>query len=406
MILDLLKIAVSSIFKNKMRSFLTMLGIIIGIMVIILMQAAIEGFRSEMQKEINKLGAASFFITKRPTMGGDHDWKKYWKRPNITFDYAEKIENSCNSVEIVIPLLRKWGQEVKFGNKKTEQNITVNGATDNWLQLSGYDIESGRYFTGTELNEGIENVIIGKSVQNKLFEFIDPIDQYVFIRGLRFKVIGVFSEKGKSFGQDQDNFVAISAHHFQRMFGKDRNVDLLVAAKDQTLLSRAVDETIVALRRMRNLRSDDENDFEITTKDEIATKMNNIIAIIYLAALSIGGMSLVVGSIGIMNIMLVSITERTKEIGLRRSVGANKNNIMVQFLIEAVILSLFGGSFGIGAGVGISKLVSTFSKISTVAPLWTIMTAFSVSVLIGLVAGIYPAMKAGKLNPIDALRQE
>ena len=406
MIFDLLKIAITSIFKNKMRTFLTMLGIIIGIMVIILMQAAIEGFRSEIQKEISKLGAASFFVTKRPTMGGDHDWKKYWKRPNITFEYAGKVENSCPSVEVVIPLLRKWGQEVKAGNKKTEQKIQVHGASENWLKLSGYDIGSGRYFSSTELNEGIDNIIIGKSVKDILFEFSDPIGQYVFISGIRFKVIGLFAEKGKSFGEDRDNLVAVSSFHFQRMYGKKKNIDLLVAAKDQGVVPKAIDETIIALRRIRNLKPDDENNFEITTKDEITKKMNGIIAIIYLAALSIGGMSLLVGSIGVMNIMLVSITERTREIGLRRSVGANKNNIMVQFLIEAVILSLLGGIIGIGTGVGIAKLVSTFSKISTVAPMWTIMTAFSVSVFIGLVAGIYPAIKAGKLNPIAALRHE
>ncbi len=406
MIFDLLKIAVTSIFKNKMRTFLTMLGIIIGIMVIILMQAAIEGFRSEIQKEISKLGANSYIITKRPTMSNDNNWKKYWKRPNITFEYAKQIENSCDNVEIVIPLLRKWGQEVKSGNKKTEQKVVVNGATQNWIKLSGFNIESGRYFSTTELNKGIDNIIIGKSVKNKLFEFTDPIGQYVFINGIRFKIIGLFAEKGKSFGEDRDNIVAVSSFHFQRMFGKKKNIDLLVAAKDQESIPKAIDETIIALRRIRNLKPDDENDFEITTKDDINNKMNNIIGIIYLAALSIGGMSLLVGSIGVMNIMLVSITERTREIGLRRSVGANKNNIMIQFLIEAVILSLLGGIIGIGTGVGIAKLVSAFSKISTVAPMWTIMTAFSVSVFIGLAAGIYPAIKAGKLNPIDALRQE
>ena len=406
MIFDLFKIAITSIFKNKMRTFLTMLGIIIGIMVIILMQAAIEGFRSEIQKEISKLGANSYIITKRPTMSNDNNWKKYWKRPNITFGYAKQIENSCENVEIVIPLLRKWGQEVKFSNKKTEQKVVVSGATLNWMKLSGFNIESGRYFSTTELNEGIDNIIIGKSVKDKLFEFIDPIGQYVFINGIRFKVIGLFAEKGKSFGEDRDNVVAVSTFHFQRMFGKKKNIDLLVAAKDQESIPKAIDETIIALRRIRNLKPDDENDFEITTKDDINNKMNNIIGIIYLAALSIGGMSLLVGSIGVMNIMLVSITERTREIGLRRSVGANKNNIMVQFLIEAVILSLLGGIIGIGTGVGIAKLVSTFSKISTVAPMWTIMTAFSVSVFIGLVAGIFPAIKAGKLNPIDALRHE
>ena len=290
--------------------------------------------------------------------------------------------------------------------QKTEQKVVVNGATQNWMKLSGFNIESGRYFSTTELNEGIDNIIIGQSVKNKLFEFIDPIGQFVFINGIRFKVIGLFAEKGKSFGEDRDNVVAVSSFHFQRMFGKKKNIDLLVAAKDQESIPKAIDETIIALRRIRNLKPDDENDFEITTKDDINNKMNNIIGIIYLAALSIGGMSLLVGSIGVMNIMLVSITERTREIGLRRSVGANKNHIMVQFLIEAVILSLLGGIIGIGTGVGIAKLVSTFSKISTVAPMWTIMTAFSVSVFIGLVAGIFPAIKAGKLNPIDALRHE
>ncbi|MCK5761187.1 MAG: ABC transporter permease, partial [Candidatus Delongbacteria bacterium] len=387
-IFDLLKIAATSIFKNKMRSFLTMLGIIIGIMVIILMQAAIEGFRVEMQKEINKLGANSFLVTKYPTMGNS-DWREYWKRPNITYDYANIIENSCSSVENAVPLQERWGQEIKSGNKKSK--IKIYGATENWIQLFAYDIESGRYLNFTELNKRVDNIIIGKSVKDELFEYTDPIGQYVFVNGIRFKIVGLFAEKGKFFGQDRDDIVVISTFHFQRMFGKNKDLAIRVSAQNQESVPKAIDETIIALRRIRNLKSEDENDFEITTKDEIANKMNGVIAIIYLAALSIGGMSLLVGSIGVMNIMLVSITERTREIGLRRSVGANKNNIMVQFLIEAVILSLLGGIIGIGTGVGIAKLVSTFSKISTVAPLWTIMTAFSVSVFIGLVAGIFPA---------------
>ena len=405
MIKDIIAIAFYSLKTNKLRSFLTMLGIIIGIMVIVLMQAAIEGFRQEVQQQINSMGASSFIITKTPAF--EHgDWEKYIGRPNITDGLTPSILKNCPSVSGVIPILDNWNEEVRFKNKKTEKNVRVTGAGRGWINVTGFEISEGRYFSDYDYEYNQNFIVIGKSVREKLFETTNAIDQYVFVENERFKVIGEFKAKGMKFNEDQDNFVCITDYHYNRLYGKARDIALLISAKTHELVPKAMDETIIALRRERNLKADDENNFEIITKDEINDKMNGIIGMIYLVALSIGGMSLLVGSIGIMNMMLVSISERINEIGIRRSLGATKKNINFQFLSESVILCFTGGGTGILLGVLFSKLISHFTNYATSAPVWTITVAFIVSILIGILAGIYPALKAGNLNPIDALRQE
>lgn len=405
MIKDIIGIAFYSLRTNKLRSILTMLGIIIGIMVIVLMQAAIEGFRKEVQQQINSMGTTSFVITKTPAF--EHgDWKKYIDRPDITSDMIPPILRNSPSVSGVIPILENWNEEIRFKNKKTEKNVKIMGAAKGWIDVTRFEISDGRYFSDYDYEYSQNFIVIGKSVREKLFEFSDAVGQYVFVDNERFRVIGEFKAKGMKFNEDQDNFVCITDYHYRRLYGKERDIALLISAKSYELVPKAMDETIMALRRERNLKADEENDFELITKDEINDKMNGIIGMIYLVALSIGGMSLLVGSIGIMNMMLVSISERINEIGIRRSLGATKKNINFQFLSESVILCFTGGAAGIFLGVAFSTLISHFTNYSTAAPVWTITVAFIISILIGILAGIYPAFKAGNLNPIDALRQE
>jgi putative ABC transport system permease protein len=406
MLRDIISIALFSLRTNKLRSFLTMLGIIIGIMVIVLMQAAIEGFRGEIQNQIDKLGSSSFILTRWPAFENGRNWEKYVLRKRITSELIPVIKRDCQSVGAAVPVLDSRNEEIRYKTRKTENNVQVTGAGAGWLDLSGYEIAEGRYFTDNDYLFNQNFAIIGKTVRTKLFDVFDPVDEYIFIGGQKFKVIGEFAERGTKFNQDQDNFVCITDFHFEKTFGKSDDIQILISAKSHELLPRAMDEVVMSLRRERNLKTGDENDFEIITKDEISNKMNGIIAMIYLVALSIGGMSLIVGSIGIMNMMLVSITERINEIGIRRSLGADKRSIYLQFMAESVILSLTGGIIGLSLGIGISKLIEHFTQYSTSAPLRTVAAAFTVSILIGLAAGIYPALKAGNLNPIDALRQE
>jgi putative ABC transport system permease protein len=406
MLRDIISIALFSLRTNKLRSFLTMLGIIIGIMVIVLMQAAIEGFRGEIQNQIDKLGSSSFILTRWPAFENGRNWEKYVLRKRITSELIPVIKRDCQSVGAAVPVLDSRNEEIRYKTRKTENNVQVTGAGAGWMDLSGYEIAEGRYFTDNDYLFNQNFAIIGKTVRTKLFDVFDPVDEYIFIGGQKFKVIGEFAERGTKFNQDQDNFVCITDFHFEKTFGKSDDIQILISAKSHELLPRAMDEVVMSLRRERNLKTGDENDFEIITKDEISNKMNGIIAMIYLVALSIGGMSLIVGSIGIMNMMLVSITERINEIGIRRSLGADKRSIYLQFMAESVILSLTGGIIGLSLGIGISKLIEHFTQYSTSAPLRTVAAAFTVSILIGLAAGIYPALKAGNLNPIDALRQE
>ncbi|HQO09115.1 MAG TPA: ABC transporter permease [Clostridiales bacterium] len=403
---DIFIIALNTLRMHKLRSFLTMLGIIIGIMVIILMQAAIEGLRKEISTEIDKLGSASFVVSKMPAFQHGNDWEKYEKRTNLTADLIPLIKKDCPDITGIIPIMENWNEEITYKNKKTDRKAIIIGASDGWLEISGYEIGEGRFFSENDYLFRQNYVVIGTTISDRLFDGASPVGRYVLIENKKFLVIGEFVSKGTKFNYDQDIIACISDFHYEKLYGKSRNIDMLVQAVSTQKLSAAKDQVIMSLRRQRNLKADDENDFEITTKDEITDKMNGIIAVIYLVALSIGGMSLLVGSIGIMNMMLVSITERTNEIGIRRSLGANKVNIITQFLIESVLLSLTGGTAGIIIGISVSKIISAVSSYSTFAPLWTIATAFTVSLLIGISAGIYPALKASNLNPIDALRQE
>lgn len=406
MLIELIKISLESIIKNKMRSFLTMLGIIIGIMVIILMQAVIEGFKGNIQEDIDRLGTNSFIVSKWPAFGGGSDWKKYRKRKDITQDYINTIKKSCLSVAEVIPLMDRWGQVIKHNNKKTDPNISVHGASDGWINLAGHEISDGRYFADFDLKEGFDYAVIGNTVKNRLFSNENVIGEKIFLRGKKFIVIGVFTGKGEKFGEDQDSFITIPARSFTKLYGKKRGIELSISAKSTALISRAIDELTITLRRIRRVKVGEENDFEIITKDDLSNKLNNIIGIIYLAALSIGGMSILVGSIGIMNIMLVSVTERTKEIGIRRSIGANRQDLLTQFLLEAIFISIMGGLIGISLGIGISQIISQATGWHTQVPFWISATAFFISILIGVLSGMYPAVKASRLNPIDALRFE
>lgn len=403
---EIFQIASSAVVKNKMRSLLTVLGIIIGIMVVMLMQAAIGGFHGVVQKEVDKLGANGFIISRWPAMNFGNGWQKYEKRKKITDDYADQLKAGCPSVLDIVPLDSRWGNEVRAGKLKTDANISVEGAVSSWLKLSGREIEKGRFFSAVEQQLGTATAVIGSDVATTLFPNQNPLGREILVKGQKLLVIGVFVEKGAFMGEKQDAFLAVPWKTYQKIFGKQKNVALLVMAKSTNLLAKAMDEVTVNMRMLRRVKIEDENDFEIITKESLSDKINSIINMIYLAAIAIGGMSILVGSIGIMNIMLVSVTERTKEIGIRRSMGATKSTIARQFLLEAVMLSVAGGLTGVILGYSIATAVAHFTGFNTAVPIWVVIASLSISVLIGIASGFYPAKKAAGLHPVDALRYE
>ena len=401
------RLAWQTVKANKLRSFLTALGIIIGVMAVIGMMSIISALDVYMRKALSEVSGNVFWVQKYPAVQMGRLDKKYRNRPDITFDDVERLQEvATRYVDRMSPEVAIWGKPVKFEDKATPPNVVVFGGDENWSNVNSNFIDEGRFITDNDVLHNRQVVVIGKEIQEKLFPFTYPVGKYVKIGNKRFQVIGLLEEKGQVFGESQDNRVVIPYTTFLKIYGQFRSVSIGVLAKDEKVIIQAMDEVESKLRTIRKVAPGDETNFEIITQDSIMDTLKNLTGFVFIAAVIICGISLVVGGIGIMNIMLVAVTERTREIGIRKAVGAKKFHIMQQFLIEAVGICLFGGIIGVILGVIIGLLIAAALKLAPTIPIWSIFLGLGFSVAVGLIFGVYPAMKAAKLDPIDALRYE
>jgi putative ABC transport system permease protein len=293
----------------------------------------------------------------------------------------------------------------RFGD--TPPNVVVAGGTPEFVSNNGYDFASGRNMNAFDILHERNIVILGADVATALFPHSSPVGQDVVFSGRRFSVIGVMAAKGSFFGMgSRDNFMVIPISAFIRIYGKNRSVNITVQALGPEVFDRAKDRAIQIMRQERRLKPGQDNDFDTFSNESVIDTVSGITKYITLAAIGIAILSLVVGGIGIMNIMMVSVTERTREIGVRRALGARKSNILWQFTVEAVILSALGGLIGLGAGYGAAYLAKAMADLPATAPPWAVAVALGMSSLVGLVFGIYPAWRASQLDPIVALRYE
>jgi len=402
---NLFKVAMNALKRNKMRSFLTMLGIIIGVASVITMLAIGQGSKKSIEDQISSMGSNMLFVMPaNMRQGGVQQGNSTSQR--LTVADVSAIKTGCEAVIAVSPEVRSSGQAV-YGSSNWP--TTIYGGNEEYLEIKSWSIVSGRNITDSEAKGSAKVCLIGRTVADELFgEGIDPTGETVRFKNIPFKIIGVLKEKGQnSFGQDQDDVIIAPYTTVQkRILAQTHIQSIQMSARSAAESSLAQEQVVEVLRQTHKLRENEDNDFEIRSQEELATTMTSVTDILTILLGAIAGISLLVGGIGIMNIMYVSVTERTREIGLRMSLGGRGADILMQFLFESILLSVFGGLIGILLGLVASRVVAALTSWPITVMMGSVILSFVVCTVIGVFFGWYPARKASDLDPIEALRYE
>ena len=398
-------IALQAIWANKLRSFLTVLGNIVAVTSIIAVVSLVQGLNSSVKDVIqSEVGADTFSVQQFGLAMSEEDFLKMQSNPRITFDDADAIRGYASNVRSVM-VTADASAQVKFRNESLD-SVGIQGVTKEYVVRATTNIERGRSITSGEFDSGRYVAILGWDAADKLFGPLDPLDKVVTIEGVHFLVVGVAAKKGSIFGQSQDEFAIIPLGSFQRVFGSRRGLTLSVQPRDPSLVRAAMDEATVALRIHRRLWPKQPDNFGMFSSDTFLDLYNQATTGIFAILIGVVSLSLVVGGIVIMNIMLMVVTERTREIGLRKSLGARRRDILWQILTESITLSTFGGLIGTVLGFSLAMGVSHFTPFKAIVEAWSVALGVSMTSVVGLFFGLYPAMRAARLEPIEALRRE
>jgi len=399
-----IKIAFQALRANKMRSFLTTLGIVIGITTVIGIHSIIQGLNKSFYTSISALGSDTLYIGKFSWMSRT-DWLEARNRKNITLEReGNAIKEHATLVKAVAPTVSAQ-RTVKYESEKLK-NVQVTGTTEDYAITSNIVPEYGRMLTKQDVDHRRSVCIIGWEVADKLFKNKNPLGRRILVGVYKFRVIGVLEKRGSFLGYNLDTEVIIPIGLFQKLYGSRRWLTIEVKVVDPVLIEEAKDEITGILRRVRKVPPREENDFAINQQDMIADLYKQLTTALYAVAFGVGSIALIVGGIGIMNILLVSVTERTREIGIRKAIGAKNKDILWQFLIESLAVSALGGIIGIILGFLLAKGVASATFLSaTVSPISVVIGIIFIG-MVGIFFGIFPAYKAAKLDPIQALRYE
>ena len=410
--LDTIKEALASIRANFLRAILTLLIIAVGITCLVGILTAIDTILFSMSDSFNRMGANTFNIyPSGDGMRGNRNGKDAKQGDPIDFRQAMEFKDAYqySGAKVSISTFCKWNSTVKYKDEKTNPNIRLVGIDENYLSASAYDIEYGRNFSQTEVESGDHKIILGYELVNTLFDKKPEkaINQTIRVGNTRYKVIGVLASKGSSMNASNDRRVFIPLLNAKRYYGyADKSYTVMTAVKDPTTIEDAIASATGSMRNVRNLKAVEDNDFEIRKSDGILETLKDITTELRLGTIAIALMTLFGAAIGLMNIMLVSVTERTKEIGIRKALGATRFNIMFQFLMEAVVITIMGGILGIILGIIVGFGVALAIKGRFVVPFQWMLLGIIVCIVVGVMSGLYPALKASRLDPIDALRYE
>ena len=400
----LTRVATQSIAKNKMRTLLTMLGIIIGVGAVIVMVAIGEGAQSQIREQIENLGTNMLVITPgTSTQGGMSHGAGSYNRLKV--DDAEKLINEAVMLSAVSPVIMSFGQIIGGQGNWRAQTY---GVATSYQFIRDWPVASGRFFDENDVRSMAKVVLIGKTVADNLFPGSDPVGERLQLRNVPFQIIGLLAEKGQTAqGTDQDDVVLAPYTTVQtRLAGRQFIAQILASTFSPDDLPSAQEEIKLIMRESHDLAAWEEDDFTIRNQTELAETAQGTTKVMTMLLAAIAGISLLVGGIGIMNIMLVSVTERTREIGIRMSIGARGSDVLTQFLVESTVLSGIGGAIGIGIGFGTARLLGQFTGWNTTISPVIVFIAIGFSATVGIFFGFYPARKASQLNPIDALRYE
>jgi putative ABC transport system permease protein len=399
-------IALSSFKTNKLRTFLTLLGIIIGVLTIVAVVSIIQGLNDFVYDKIASFGTNDFSVTKYSfRIRSLKEWREQLKRRDITLNDMRLIRKKCQSCELVGASV-KTSRTVTYRNKSLK-NVEINGQTHlDHLIGEASEIQRGRHIRKEDEDNSRKVCVIGADVEEHLFPGLDPVGKHIRIGYTKFLVIGLTEKKGKIFGESLDNYVNIPISTFSKIYGSRRSISINIHTSSPEQLAVAQEEVRTILRAKRHIPFDKDDDFGYTTADMFIQFYKDLSSGIYAGMIAISSLALLVGGIVVMNIMLVAVTERTNEIGIRMAVGARRADIRIQFLIESATLSATGGIIGILLGFFLAKVISLATSIPATLDPTSIILAVCVSASVGIFFGLYPANRASKLDPIDALRSE
>ena len=405
-ILDSARIAIQSIWANKLRSLLTVLGNIVAVTSIVTVVSLIQGMNSYVSNAIvSDVGADSFTIQRMPPIRTEADEERVRANPRITLAEARAIKRVSDNITSVMAQAQN-SATLSYRAQEIE-NVSIQGVTSEYADFGTFNAnERGRMMSATEVDRSQLVTVIGFDIADKLFGDVNPLDKVVKIAGIPFRVVGVSEKKGSVFGNSQDNFAVIPLGAFQKLFGARKSLTLSVKPKTPDMIDAAKEDAILALRVSRRLKPNQPDNFGLFTSDTLLEFYHNATNGIFAVLVGVVALSLVVGGIVIMNIMLMVVTERTREIGLRKALGAKRRDIMSQVLTESVTLSTFGGLVGISLGFLAAQGIARFSPLPAKLELWSIILGIGITAGVGLFFGAYPAARAARLDPIEALRRE
>jgi putative ABC transport system permease protein len=407
---EIVQMALDSIKSHKLRSFLTLLGIMIGVMTVIGMVAIVQGLNRAVLAELESAGSDLIVITKNEPIQMGNLSEEERQREDLTFEDGIAIEKECSLIKAVAIDLVVDPFEIipiKYQNIKS-QDAFILGMNEKWPEvITLYLPTSGRFLTKSDIQHRTKVCVLGSELAETLFPHTDPLEKNIRIGPEEFTVVGVLQERGSMFGQSRDNFVGIPITTVMKYYPYDlENIEILAIPNKHGYIQEAIDQIINLLRSRRKVGFGKPNNFAIYTQDTFIELYNQLTGAVYLVMIVISSIGLLVGGIGVMNVMLVSVKERTREIGIRKAIGARSSDILKQFLIEAIFLTGVGGVSGVIIGFGIAFLVKAATPLPATVTPWSVIAGLLVSISVGLFFGIFPAQKAAKLDPIVSLRYE